>query len=156
MRWIIQKQPPIEKISQLSKVLGVDKLIASLLIQRGIESFDEAKQFFRPDLNQLHDPYLMKDMATAVSRIEEAIYKDENILVYGDYDVDGTTAVSLMSSFLKSIYPNVATYIPDRYGEGYGISFQGIDFAHDNDFSLIIALDCGGGNLTSGAELELL
>jgi single-stranded-DNA-specific exonuclease len=143
MRWIIQKQPPIEKISQLSKVLGVDKLIASLLIQRGIESFDEAKQFFRPDLNQLHDPYLMKDMATAVSRIEEAIYKDENILVYGDYDVDGTTAVSLMSSFLKSIYPNVATYIPDRYGEGYGISFQGIDFAHDNDFSLIIALDCG-------------
>ena len=114
-----------------------------MLLQRGIETFDEAKAFFRPSLADLHDPFLMKDMEKAVERIERAINNQENILVYGDYDVDGTTSVALMSSYLKTKTERVATYIPDRYEEGYGVSYQGIDFAHDNDFSLIIALDCG-------------
>ncbi|MBV1888443.1 MAG: single-stranded-DNA-specific exonuclease RecJ [Urechidicola sp.] len=143
MRWILKEQPNVEKVNALSKSLGVDILISKLLVQRGIETFDEAKHFFRPNLNDLHNPYLMKDMDVAVVRIEKAIASNENILVYGDYDVDGTTAVSLMSSYLLSLHPNVASYIPDRYEEGYGISFKGIDFANDNDFSLIIALDCG-------------
>jgi len=99
--------------------------------------------FFRPKLEDLHDPYLMKDMDKAVARIEKAINEQENILVFGDYDVDGTTAVSLVSSYLKSFYPNVDTYIPDRYDEGYGVSFKGIDYADDNGVTLIIALDCG-------------
>lgn len=118
-------------------------ITATLLLQRGIETFDEAKKFFRPSLEDLHDPFLMKDMDKAVARIEKATERGENILVFGDYDVDGTTAVSLMSSYLLADYPNVATYIPDRYEEGYGVSYQGIDFADDNGFSLIIALDCG-------------
>ncbi|MFT4683831.1 MAG: single-stranded-DNA-specific exonuclease [Saprospiraceae bacterium] len=143
MRWTIQAKPIPEKVSHLEKTLGVDSITASLLIQRGIETFDEAKSFFRPELSDLHDPFLMKDMDKAVERIEKAIANQENILVYGDYDVDGTTSVALLSTYLLSYYPNVATYIPDRYGEGYGISFKGIDFAEDNDFSLIIALDCG-------------
>ena len=120
-----------------------DDITSFLLIQRGIETFEEAKDFFRPDLKDLHDPFLMKDMDKAVARIEEAILNKENILVYGDYDVDGTTSVALMSSYLLTYYSNVATYIPDRYDEGYGISYKGIDFAEDNNFSLIIALDCG-------------
>ncbi|MFK5879919.1 MAG: single-stranded-DNA-specific exonuclease RecJ [Flavobacteriaceae bacterium] len=143
MRWILKEQPNTEKVNVLSKSLGVDILISKLLVQRGIETFENAKHFFRPSLDSLHDPYLMKDMDVAVTRIEKAIANNENILVYGDYDVDGTTAVSLMSSYLLSLCPNVSTYIPDRYGEGYGVSYQGIDFADDNDFSLIIALDCG-------------
>ncbi|MDT0553697.1 single-stranded-DNA-specific exonuclease RecJ [Urechidicola vernalis] len=143
MRWILEDQPELEKVNTLAKQLNGDRLIASLLIQRGIETFDQAKAFFRPSLSDLHDPYLLKDMDKAVARIEKAIEKDENILVYGDYDVDGTTAVSLVSSYLLKHYPNVATYIPDRYAEGYGVSYKGIDFADDNDFSLIIALDCG-------------
>jgi single-stranded-DNA-specific exonuclease len=124
-------------------VLQVDERIANLLVQRGITTYDEAKAFFRPTLNDLHNPYLMKDMEQAVFRIEQAINNRENILVFGDYDVDGTTAVSLMASYLRSFYPNVATYIPDRYAEGYGVSYQGIDFAEDNGMTLIIALDCG-------------
>ncbi len=143
MRWTIKPKPAKEQIQQLAQELNVDSLIATLLIQRGITTFDQARDFFRPSLEHLHDPYLMKDMDVAVSRIEQAITNQENILVFGDYDVDGTTAVSLVSSYLKSFYPNIATYIPDRYAEGYGISFQGIDFAEDNGFSLIIALDCG-------------
>lgn len=143
MRWTLQAKPNSEKVNQLQQSLGVDATIATLLVQRGIETFEEAKAFFRPELSNLHDPFLMKDMDKAVARIEKAIANQENILVYGDYDVDGTTSVALLSSYLLSYYPNVATYIPDRYGEGYGISFQGIDFAEDNDFSLIIALDCG-------------
>ncbi|MCB0456685.1 MAG: single-stranded-DNA-specific exonuclease RecJ [Flavobacteriaceae bacterium] len=143
MRWTLLPKPEKEKITRLSEVLGVEPIIASLLLHRGIETFEEAKKFFRPSLEDLHDPFLMKDMDKAVARIEKAITNEENILVYGDYDVDGTTAVALMSSYLKSYYPNVATYIPDRYEEGYGISYQGIDFAEDNNFSLIIALDCG-------------
>jgi single-stranded-DNA-specific exonuclease len=143
MRWTLKPKPAEEKIKHLAQALSVEDFVASLLVQRGIETFDEAKAFFRPSLQHLHDPFLMKDMDKAVDRIEKAIKNQENILVFGDYDVDGTTAVSLVSSYLRSFYPNVATYIPDRYLEGYGVSFKGIDFADDNDFSLIIALDCG-------------
>lgn len=143
MRWVIKSISEPEKIKKLAHDLNTDTLIAQLLVQRGIETYEQARQFFRPSLNDLHDPYLMKDMDKAVIRIENAIKNQENILVFGDYDVDGTTAVSLVSSYLKSYYPNVATYIPDRYAEGYGVSFMGIDFADDNGFSLIIALDCG-------------
>ena len=143
MRWTIKPKPNSEKVNHLAQALNVETFVASLLIQRGIETFDQAKQFFRPSLQDLHNPYLMKDMDKAVARIEKAIENNENILVFGDYDVDGTTAVSLVSSYLKTYYSNVATYIPDRYDEGYGISFKGIDFADDNGFTLIIALDCG-------------
>ena len=143
MRWTLKPKPEEEKINELATALQVSGTIASLLLQRDISSFEEARQFFRPSLNDLHDPYLMKDMDKAVARLEQAIANEENILIFGDYDVDGTTAVSLVSGYLKSFYPNVATYIPDRYDEGYGVSFKGIDFADDNGFSLIIALDCG-------------
>ena len=143
MRWTLKPKPSSEKVNTLANQLKVHELIATLLVQRGIETFEQARQFFRPSLDDLHNPYLMKDMDKAVARIESAITNGENILVFGDYDVDGTTAVSLVSSYLKSYYPNVATYIPDRYDEGYGISFKGIDFADDNSFTLIIALDCG-------------
>lgn len=141
MRWT--QKPIPNDIQELQKALQIDAVLATLLVQRGIKTFEEAKAFFRPDYAALHNPYLMKDMDKAVVRIEKAIEQNENILVFGDYDVDGTTAVALVSSYLKTIYPNIATYIPDRYAEGYGISFQGIDFAADNDFTLIIALDCG-------------
>lgn len=143
MRWNLTSKPEKQKVQQLQNELQVDEIIATLLVQRGIESFDQARTFFRPTLNDLHDPYLMKDMEKAVTRIEKAIENQENILVFGDYDVDGTTAVSLVSSYLKSFYPNIDTYIPDRYDEGYGISYKGIDYADDNGISLIIALDCG-------------
>jgi single-stranded-DNA-specific exonuclease len=143
MRWTLKPKHDDDQIMALAKILNVDRLIAQLLLQRGITSYEEAKKFFRPQLSDLHDPFLMKDMELAVKRIENAIQTNENILVYGDYDVDGTTAVALLSSYLLTLYPNVATYIPDRYKEGYGISYAGIDFADDNGFSLIIALDCG-------------
>lgn len=143
MRWTLKPKPDPQTVEHLCEVLGVDRSIASLLAQRGISSFEEAKKFFRPSLSDLHDPFLMKDMDKAVARIELAFQNGENIMVYGDYDVDGTTSVALVSSYLKKIYPNVATYIPDRYDEGYGVSYKGIDFAADNEISLIIALDCG-------------
>ena len=143
MRWTLKPAPNKEKVEKLAKDLQVDIAIAKILFQRDIETFETAKNYFRPNLEDIHDPFLMKDMDVAVARIEAAIANNENILVYGDYDVDGTTAVSLVASYLKTIYPNIATYIPDRYAEGYGISYLGIDFAQDNDFSLIIALDCG-------------
>ena len=143
MRWNLKSKPEKEKLQALQNALQVDEIIATLLVQRGVETYEQAKTFFRPTLADLHDPYLMKDMDKAVNRIEKAIQNNENILVFGDYDVDGTTAVSLVSSYLRSFYPNVATYIPDRYGEGYGISYLGIDYADDNGISLIIALDCG-------------
>ena len=143
MRWNPKSKPNPEKVQAIQQALQVDEIIATLLVQRGIETFEQAKTFFRPTLADLHNPYLMKDMDKAVARIEKAIANNENILVFGDYDVDGTTAVSLVSSYLRSFYPNVATYIPDRYAEGYGISYVGIDYAEDNDISLIIALDCG-------------
>lgn len=143
MRWTIKPKPQQDAIDQLANALKVDDLVAQLLLQRGITTYEAAKNFFRPELTHLHDPFLMKDMNIAIERVEEAIANNENILVYGDYDVDGTTSVALVSSYLLSYYPNVATYIPDRYTEGYGVSFKGVDFAEDNDFSLIIALDCG-------------
>lgn len=143
MRWTLKPIPDSQKVNALSKDLNVDPLVAYLLVQRGIETFEEAKSFFRPSLEELHDPFLMKDMDKAVDRVQKAIENGENILIYGDYDVDGTTSVALLSSYLKTYYPNVSTYIPDRYDEGYGVSYKGIDFAFDNDFTLIIALDCG-------------
>jgi len=143
MRWNLAPKQNLETVTHLSQALGIDPLLSSLLAQRGITTFDQAKRFFRPSLEELHDPFLMQDMDLAVKRIQEAIKAQENILVYGDYDVDGTTSVALLSSYLKSYYPKVATYIPDRYAEGYGVSYKGIDYAQDNDITLIIALDCG-------------
>jgi len=143
MRWTLKPKPEATKVATLKEALQVDDIVATLLLQRGIETYEAAKTFFRPSLSDLHDPFLMKDMDKAVSRIEAAFLQGENILVFGDYDVDGTSSVALMSSYLKTRTENVATYIPDRYEEGYGVSYQGIDFAHDNDFSLVIALDCG-------------
>ncbi len=143
MRWKLK--PPLNNslIDNLSEDLSINKTLSKILVQRGVTTFDEAKQFFRPSLADLHNPYLLKDMNLAIERIEKAIKNNENILIYGDYDVDGTTAVSLVYSYLTTFYPNVKTYIPDRYNEGYGISYQGIDFADTHNFSLIIALDCG-------------
>ena len=143
MRWTLKPKPEQHKINHLQNVLQVDGHIASLLIQRGIETFTDAKRFFRPNLGDLHNPYLMKDMDKAVARVEQALANQENILIYGDYDVDGTTAVSLLFTYLKTRHTQVYYYIPDRYNEGYGVSIAGIDFAHENDFTLIIALDCG-------------
>lgn len=143
MRWTIKPKPLPEHIKNLKEALQVDEFIATLLLQRGIISYEDAKTFFRPSLSDLLDPFLMKDMDRAVDRVEKAIDEDENILVFGDYDVDGTTAVAMMSSYLKTRTERVATYIPDRYEEGYGVSYKGIDFAEDNGFTLIIALDCG-------------
>jgi single-stranded-DNA-specific exonuclease len=143
MRWTLKPKPEKEKVEKLARDLQVDITIASILCQRNIETFEDAKKYFRPSLDEIHNPFLMKDMEVAVARIETAVSNGENILIYGDYDVDGTTAVSLVASYLKTIHPNIATYIPDRYAEGYGVSYLGIDFAQDNNFSLIIALDCG-------------
>lgn len=143
MRWTLKPKPDLSKVKHLSEALQVEESIASLLLSRGIENYEDAKDFFRPRLDELHDPFLMKDMDKAVERVEKAIANGENILVFGDYDVDGTSSVALMSSYLKTRTASVATYIPDRYDEGYGVSIKGIDFAHDNDISLIIALDCG-------------
>jgi len=143
MRWTLAPKPDQEKVAQLQKSLGVEEAIAFLLVQRGIETFEQAKKFFRPQLEDLHDPFLMKDMDVAVKRIQEAIHQEEFIMVYGDYDVDGTTSVALMSSYLRTQTNLVTTYIPDRYKEGYGVSYAGIDYAHDNEITLIVALDCG-------------
>lgn len=129
--------------TELQDSLKVDRIIVQLLKQRNILNFEDAKTFFRPSLSQLHDPFLMKGMKIAINRISEAISKNEKVLIFGDYDVDGTTAVSLVFSFLKDHIQHIDYYIPDRYKEGYGISYKGIDFASENNFSLIIALDCG-------------
>jgi single-stranded-DNA-specific exonuclease len=141
-RWIIQKSDQ-KFVQKLAMDLGVNHIVAHLLVLRGIENFDDAKLFFRPELKHLHDPFLMKDMQDAVDRIEKAIANKEKVLVYGDYDVDGTTSVAMMYSFLKRFSPEIEYYIPCRYEEGYGISLKGIDYAKKNNFSLIIALDCG-------------
>lgn len=143
MRWTLKPEPDEHVVSALAESLGVSSIIAKLLVQRNVTTFEDARRFFRPSLAELHDPWLMKDMDKAVTRIEQAIAQGERILVYGDYDVDGTTAVSLVSSYLREDYGEVATYIPDRYAEGYGVSYQGIDYAADNGITLIIALDCG-------------
>ncbi|MCK9219258.1 MAG: single-stranded-DNA-specific exonuclease RecJ [Bacteroidales bacterium] len=141
--WVLKPQGDPEKVKELSKVLGIDKPLANLLIQRGVNTFDEAKTFFRPSLESLHDPFLMKDMDKAIDRIVYAMKNKERILVYGDYDVDGTSAVALVYTFLETLHLDVDFYIPDRYDEGYGISFKGIDYAHETNVKLIIALDCG-------------
>ena len=142
-KWVIKEKGDIVITEQLAKSLEIDNKFANLLVQRGIHTSDEARSFFAPDLTDLHDPFLMKDMNIAVDRISSAIDRNEKILVYGDYDVDGTTSVALVYSFFKKIYSNLDFYIPDRYEEGYGISYMGIDWAVENNFSLIIALDCG-------------
>ena len=129
--------------NKLANELSISPVLAKLLVQRGIVTFDDARSFFRPDLNDLHDPFLMKDMDKAVERLTKAMQSNEKILIYGDYDVDGTTSVSLVYRFLVKFYSNLDFYIPDRYNEGYGISIKGIDFAAQNNFKLIIALDCG-------------
>lgn len=131
------------KVEQLSKAINVSTTLAQLLVQRCITTYEEAKAFFRPSLEQIHDPFLMKDMDKAVARLSTAIDKVEKIIVYGDYDVDGTTSVALFYGFLKNYYKHLDYYIPDRYTEGYGVSKQGIEWAAENGFSLIITLDCG-------------
>jgi len=142
-KWIVNEQGNPMTVSRLAEELKIDRVLATLLVQRGITTFAEAKSFFRPDLNLLHDPFLMKDMDKAVRRLGEAIMSQEKILIYGDYDVDGTTAVALMYTFLKKFDANIEYYIPDRYDEGYGISYKGIDWAYQNGYTLIISLDCG-------------
>ncbi len=142
-RWTIKQQPEHKQIIQLAAELGINPVLGALLLQRGITDFEAARYYFKPDIRHLHDPFLMADMEQAVLRIEQAIAAGEKILIYGDYDVDGTTAVTLVYSFFQQQYKHLAYYIPDRHLEGYGISTQGIDFAAANGFSLIIALDCG-------------
>lgn len=142
-RWILDKNTDYEVVKRLTSELNINEKLGSLLFARGVTNFEEAKHFFRPKLEDLHDPFLMKDMHQAVDRVLLAAEKHEKIMVYGDYDVDGTTAVSLLYSFLKVFYKNVEFYIPDRYNEGYGISYKGIDYAAENNVKLLIALDCG-------------
>lgn len=141
--WILKAQANDELVESLAKSINVSKPVANLLAQRGIKNYDQARDFFRPSLKNLHDPFLMKDMQMATHRLEMAISNQENVLVYGDYDVDGTTSVAMMYSFLRNKVKNLYYYIPDRYSEGYGISHKGIDFAAEKKCSLIIALDCG-------------
>ena len=142
-RWKIKDRADRQAVASLSQEINVNYTLANLLVNREVDNFQQAKDFFRPDLDKLHDPFLMKDMEKAVDRLAVAIAKEEKILIYGDYDVDGTTSVALFYGFLKTHYPNVDFYIPDRYKEGYGISEKGIHFAADNQFKLIISLDCG-------------
>ena len=142
-KWILRENADAETVSQLSSELGVDPVLSELLVQRGVTTFQQARSFFRPDLGNLYAPFLMKDMDKAVERLRKAVTSGEKILVYGDYDVDGTTAVSLVYSFLSSLTPDVDFYIPERYDEGYGVSYKGIDWAAENGFTLIITLDCG-------------
>jgi len=142
-RWVVKDKGDTAVVKQLARALNVSESLANLMVQRNITSAEEAKAFFNPSLDYLHDPFLMKDMNIAVERISDAVKKNERILVYGDYDVDGTTAVALMYSFLKDQYTNVEYYIPDRYKEGYGVSFQGLDYAAQKNCKLVITLDCG-------------
>ena len=144
-QWIFKTFTKEQKKSRdsLAKELKISPILSGLLVDRGIFTFEESRSFFRPSLDDLHDPFLMADMDKAVERLTRAVNNKERILIYGDYDVDGTTSVSLVYKFIKSFYDNVDYYIPDRYSEGYGISYQGIDYAVENDISLVIALDCG-------------
>ena len=142
-KWILKDPADPEKVGRLSAELGIDRVLAELLVKRGVETFEQARSFFRPSLDDLHDPFLMKDMDKAVKRLRTAITTEEGILVYGDYDVDGTTAVALVYSFLRRYSTTVDFYIPDRYEDGYGLSYRGIDWAKEHGFSLIITLDCG-------------
>ena len=142
-KWILKEPADAAKVSRLAAELGIDSVLADLLVKRGVETFEQARSFFRPSLEDLHDPFLMKDMDIAVQRVRDAITGGQRILVYGDYDVDGTTAVSLVYSFLRRFTPEVDFYIPDRYSEGYGLSMKGIDYAAGSGVKLIITLDCG-------------
>ena len=142
-RWVYKSDPNEKIIEQLSKEINVNEYLSKILVQRGIHDFDQAKAYFRPSLSKLHDPFQMLNMDKAVNRLTDAVFSEEKILIYGDYDVDGTTSVSLMYLFLKQFSNQLEFYIPDRYSEGYGISEKGINYAIDNSFSLIIALDCG-------------
>jgi len=142
-QWKILPEPKQVIVESLSDELGIGAVLSGLLAQRGIQDFEQARHFFRPSLEALHDPFLMKGMEKAIERIKKALDTGEKILVYGDYDVDGTTSVALVYSFLRSRTDNIGYYIPDRYAEGYGISYSGIDYADNNGFSLVIALDCG-------------
>lgn len=142
-RWVYKDEPKQEIVEKLGKELNINHYLSGILIQRGIATFDQAKEFFRPSLSRLHDPFLMLNMDEAVNRLTEAVFNEEKILIYGDYDVDGTTSVSLVYLFLKQFTNHLEFYIPDRYSEGYGISEKGIDYAIANEFQLIIALDCG-------------
>lgn len=142
-RWLHKPLPPPDQVDALSRSINVNPALATLLVQRGITTFEEARRFFRPSLDDLHDPFLMKDMRAAVDRIQLAMERQEKILIYGDYDVDGTTSVALVYSYLKRFYPNVVFYIPDRSAEGYGVSRAGILWAEENNVRLIIALDLG-------------
>lgn len=142
-RWVQAPRENEETIDSLAQQLNIDQSLAQILVHRGVTTFDEAKAFFRPDMASLHDPFLMKDMDRAVQRIDEAVQAGEKVLIYGDYDVDGTTSVALAYSFFKDIFKDIAYYIPDRHKEGYGISTAGIDYAHEHGYTLIIALDCG-------------
>ena len=144
-KWILNQPVDKQQVAEIVKVLNIDENLATLLVQRGITNYEEAKTFFRPSLSQLHDPFLMKDMDKAVERVISAINNGEKVLIYGDYDVDGTTAVAVVYTYLKSFFKKkkIEFYIPDRYEEGYGISYKGIDYAADNGFKLVIALDCG-------------
>ena len=141
-RWVFK--PYNEEVAHtLQQQLNIHPVICRLLAQRGVTTYDDAKAFFRPELSQLHDPFLMKDMDKAIARIERAMQNKEKILIYGDYDVDGTTAVALAFSYFKKIYYEIDYYIPDRYSEGYGVSMQGVNYAKEHGITLIIALDCG-------------
>jgi len=142
-RWVIKDDLNQEVLSALSEQLDISSSLAGLLVQRDINSFNEAKAFFRPNIDQMHDPFLMKDMDKAVNRLTEAIGNEENILVYGDYDVDGTTSVATFFGFLSQFYDKLEYYIPDRYKEGYGVSEEGIKYAAENGYTLIVTLDCG-------------
>lgn len=144
-KWIYKPEPSEEAVDRMSSSLGFSQLASKILVMRGIDSYQKAREFFKPKLEDIHDPFLMADMLKAVERIATAVENGEKILVYGDYDVDGTTAVSLMYLYLAKIYNKkyLDFYIPDRNLEGYGVSTEGIDYAHQNGFSLIIALDCG-------------
>ena len=142
MRWTARPISDPGAVSQLTAEVTKDPLLAALLVQRGITTFEDAKAFFRPDLNLLHHPYRMKDMERAVERIEKARIQQEHVMIFGDYDVDGTTSVALMAEFLEGKFP-IEAYIPDRYKEGYGLSFDGINLAAELGITLIIALDCG-------------
>ncbi len=141
--WNIKESGEDEKVEHLSEVLNIDRYLSNLLVQRGVHTFDEAKAFFRPDYEQLYDPFLMKDMDRAIDRLDKAIENNEKVFVYGDYDVDGTTSVALVYSFLSSYFENLQFYIPNRYEEGYGISYKGIDYFAEENCTLVIALDCG-------------
>ena len=143
IRWKAKPLPNSEIVAKLSTEINVSEAIATILVQRGIDTFEKAKAYFRPQLSDLHDPFLLKDMDLAYYRIKKAITDHEKMMVYGDYDVDGTTAVSIVYSYFVTLNPDIEYYIPDRYKEGYGISKMGIDYAHENGISLIIALDCG-------------